>query len=102
MHASRCSHFDANYLVISYKQRSWNLVHPLNSLWMRSALFWDITQRMVTIPYWRFGTTYESHLKGREIQGESRYLTTYQKTNKPMNKSTDEPNNDQPTNWPND
>jgi hypothetical protein len=30
---------------------------------MRSALFWDITQRWVVIVYRRFGTTYRSHLQ---------------------------------------
>ena len=30
----------------------------------RTGLFWNITQRMVIIPYRRFGTTYWSHLKG--------------------------------------
>jgi hypothetical protein len=30
----------------------------------RSALFWDITQRTVVIPYLRFGTTYRSHFQG--------------------------------------
>jgi len=24
---------------------------------MRTALFWDVTQRVVVISYWRFGTT---------------------------------------------
>jgi hypothetical protein len=33
-------------------------------LQMRSALFWDITQRLVEIVYRRFGTTYQSHLQG--------------------------------------
>jgi len=31
---------------------------------MRSALFWDLTQRRFVIPYRRFGTTYRSHLQG--------------------------------------
>jgi hypothetical protein len=31
---------------------------------MRSALFCDVTQRTVVIPYRRFGTTYRSHLQG--------------------------------------
>ena len=31
---------------------------------MRSALFWDIAQRMVVIPYRRFGATSQSHLQG--------------------------------------
>ena len=29
----------------------------------RTALFWTITQRVVVIPYRRFGTTYRSHLQ---------------------------------------
>ena len=35
-----------------------NIIHK------RSALLWDITQRMVVIRYRRFGTTYRSHLPG--------------------------------------
>ena len=33
-------------------------------LGVRSALFWDITQRRVVMIYRRFGTTYLSHLEG--------------------------------------
>ena len=33
---------------------------------MRSALLWVTTQRIVVIPYGRFGTTYRSHLQGLE------------------------------------
>ena len=29
----------------------------------RTALFWAITQRVVVIPYQRFGTAYRSHLQ---------------------------------------
>ena len=38
------------------------LIQPTFSL--RSALFWDVTQRIVVIPYGRFGTTYRSELQG--------------------------------------
>jgi hypothetical protein len=31
---------------------------------LRSALFWDVTKRMVKIPCRRFGTPYRSHLQG--------------------------------------
>ena len=31
---------------------------------LRSILFWDVTQRIVVIPYRRFGKTYRSHLQG--------------------------------------
>jgi hypothetical protein len=34
---------------------------------MRTALFWAITQRVVAIPYWRFGTTCRSHLEGSKV-----------------------------------
>ena len=102
MHAFSCSHFDVNYLVNCYKQCRRNLVYWLNSLWMRSALFWDITQPMLAIPYRRFGTTYESHLKGQGIQEKSRYLPT---TNQPTNQIANQPINrpmDKPTNQPTD
>jgi len=31
---------------------------------VRSALFWDFTQRRMLVSYRRFGTSYCSHLKG--------------------------------------
>jgi len=31
---------------------------------LRTALFWVITQRVVVIYCWRFGTTYRSHPQG--------------------------------------
>jgi hypothetical protein len=93
MHTYSCSHFDVNYIVNCYKLCRRNLIHTLNSLWMRSALFWDITQRMVAIPYRRFGTTYGSHLKSQEIQEESRYLPTYKTNNQPINQPTNQPVN---------
>ena len=34
----------------------------------RTALFWVITQRVVVIPYRRFGTTYRSHLQGSRVK----------------------------------
>ena len=36
----------------------------------RAWLFWVITQRVVVIPYRRFGTTYRSHLRGSRIQDD--------------------------------
>ena len=38
----------------------------------RCTLFWDITQRIMAIPYRRFGTTYRFHIQGSRsprIQG---------------------------------
>ena len=37
----------------------------------RTALFWVFTQRVMVIPYRRFGTTYRSHLEGSRIQEEA-------------------------------
>ena len=37
---------------------------------MGTSLFWFIRQRVVIISYWRFGTTYRSHLQGSGIQKE--------------------------------
>jgi len=36
-------------------------------LLIRDVLFWVITQRVVVIYYWRFGTTYRSHHQGSRI-----------------------------------
>ena len=41
----------------------------LESLNMRTALFWVITQQVVVIYYRRFGTNFQSHLPGSKIQG---------------------------------
>ena len=38
--------------------------HETSKYTVRTALFWTITQRVVVIPYRRFGTTYRSHLQG--------------------------------------
>lgn len=35
---------------------------------LRSALFWDIPQRIVVLPCRRFGTTYSPIFKGQEFQ----------------------------------
>jgi hypothetical protein len=31
---------------------------------IRTAFFWVVMQRVLVIPYRRFGTTYQSHLQG--------------------------------------
>ena len=36
---------------------------------MRTALFWGITQRVVVISCWSFGTTSRSHLQGSRLIG---------------------------------
>jgi hypothetical protein len=41
-----------------------SLLQASAAMQMRSALFWDITQRRVVILYRRFGTTYRSHFQG--------------------------------------
>ena len=47
----RYLHFNLKVLCYSQEQ-------------MRSAVFWDVTQRLVVVPYWRFGKTNRSHLQG--------------------------------------
>jgi len=55
--------------------RRWS-INPVNfalfrvsaAMYMRSALFWDITQRIVAFPYRRFVTPHRSHLQGSRIQ----------------------------------
>ena len=52
------------------------IVNPVNFAWfrvsaakyMRSVLFWAITQRIVIFPYRRFVTTYRYNLQGSRIQ----------------------------------
>jgi membrane-associated phospholipid phosphatase len=34
---------------------------------LKSVVFWVITRRRVVIVYWRFGTTYRSHLHGSRL-----------------------------------
>jgi hypothetical protein len=36
---------------------------------MNTALFWALTQRVVVICYLRFGTTYRSHLREKQVYG---------------------------------
>jgi hypothetical protein len=38
---------------------------------LKTAFFWAITQRLVLIPYRRFGVTYRSHLQGSRNQLDS-------------------------------
>jgi len=45
-----------------------NLLKYLNFLRTELCSFWIITQRVVVIPYRRFGTTYWSHLQESIIQ----------------------------------
>ena len=40
---------------------------------MRSALFWDFTQRRMVVCCRRFGTTYQSHLQGTLEDGTDRF-----------------------------
>jgi len=45
------------------------------AMWMRSALFWNITQRRVAIPHRRFGTTY--HPRNRLSRNVGKGLPLY-------------------------
>jgi hypothetical protein len=41
---------------------------------VRSAVFWDITQRWVVVPHWRSGTNCQSHLEGTRSSRRLRLL----------------------------
>jgi hypothetical protein len=43
---------------------------------MRAAFFWDITQRVVAIPYRRFEITYWSHFKGKKYKNILEFSTS--------------------------
>ena len=60
-YSSRCVTY-TNRQIIYVKPNTW--FQASAAMLLRSALFWDITQRRVIILYRRFGTTYRSHLKG--------------------------------------
>ena len=51
----------------------------------RTALFWAVTQRVVVIPYRRFGKTFRSHLQGPRITSilENGSLTLEDETGSP-------------------
>jgi hypothetical protein len=55
-------------LLLGLNPNLLNRVHKVAS-YLRTALFWAITPRVVVITYRRFGTTYKSHLKGPGIPG---------------------------------
>jgi hypothetical protein len=50
----------------NYKEDSslWNL-HISLVYWMRTALFWVITQQVVVISYQRYGISHQSHFRGQ-------------------------------------
>jgi len=47
------------------RQTAWSLSY------LKSALFWDVMQRRVVIPYRRFETINRSNLQGSRIQESS-------------------------------
>ena len=58
-----------NYVQIDYIEfHSNGTINVGSTIEIRSALFWDITQRTVVIPCWRFGTTYRFHFQGQRSQ----------------------------------
>jgi hypothetical protein len=44
-------------------------------IFVRSALFWDITRRRVVIVYRRFGTAYRPHFQGSRVRAEKKAAT---------------------------
>jgi hypothetical protein len=49
-------------------QNQW--IQASAAMLIRSALFWGIKHRRMVIFYWRFGTTYRSHLQGSRSPGD--------------------------------
>jgi hypothetical protein len=58
MYLHTLPHFIGLYVYIAV----WFVCYKLKH--MRSAIFWDVTQRWVVVLYRRFGTTYRFHLQG--------------------------------------
>jgi len=57
--------YEWNYGKFSPVQSDMNALFQASATkQMRTALLWAIMQRVVVIPYRRFGTTYRSHLQG--------------------------------------
>jgi len=78
-------------VVLKSHMKHWTRPCQIGSLWtrpcrakprpvsphchVRSAIMWDIIQHWVVIPYRYFGTTYQSHFKGQEIQMSEHSMT---------------------------
>jgi hypothetical protein len=63
------------FSALSHKWHTFRekVIEPKKLFWFSIQLlwtvdFWVITQRVVAISYWRFGTTYRSHPQGSRIQ----------------------------------
>ena len=63
LHVSTCITFLLEWWVVGLLFYYWT-----NSVYLRAALFWPIMQRVVVIPYQRFGTYCRSQLHGSRIQ----------------------------------
>ena len=55
-------------LILILNRRKRPKRRNLKKAMLRSALFWDIPQRIVVLPCRRFGTTYSPIFKGQEMQ----------------------------------
>ena len=61
---SLCLSYDRSRIGKRFEERRLT-IGPQPFVFTRTALFWAVTQRVVVIPYLRFGTPYRSHLQGR-------------------------------------
>jgi hypothetical protein len=59
-HTTPTAWWDDKHNVFVYRRKTDKKLRP--------ALFWDIMQWVMVIPYWCFGTTYGSHLQGSRNQ----------------------------------
>jgi hypothetical protein len=58
---------DTGEKLCSLNTLSHTRFHTFAAKWVRTALFWATTQRVVVIPYRRFGTTYPSRKVSKEL-----------------------------------
>jgi hypothetical protein len=65
----RCAPGNQSFFHLHYSTPERNgLVFRVHCLFVRSALFWDITRRRVVMVYRPFGATYRSHLHGSRVR----------------------------------
>jgi hypothetical protein len=72
---SNVKHSDSLLAISWFVPGIWKCYNHFKSAWLqssvakyiRTALFWDIAQRVVAIPYRRFGTTFPSYFQGWRV-----------------------------------
>jgi len=72
---SNVTHSDRLLAISWFVTGIWKWDNCIEPVWLqasavkyiRTAVFWNITQPAVVIPYWRFGTTYRSYFQGSKV-----------------------------------